>query len=233
MIKLQATSLEGMWFCIKPVAKLVHQGEFFRPFVNHCNSMLYKRLFCRRLIERTPVRIKFFSRYPIGILYFTILYWNLQKFCLTNNFFGVKLLKMIKIHKKIISGLLPIPFLFVITVCCCLDENVSAAESNSTSSAEHHQELEKIDHSEHQHDSQGEHECACPKHLSFLSAQSADIIFNASLSQLLAKNFMTNLRFENPVLLALLSNHSQGPPLLDHRDYVSLPIYLKISNLRI
>lgn len=140
---------------------------------------------------------------------------------------------MKRIHKKIIGALLPIPLLLVITFCCCLDGNVSAAESDTGLSTEHHQGLEKSDHSEHQHDSQGEHECACPKHLSFLFAQSAEMVFDSSLSQMLAKNFMVNLRLDNIVLLSSLSNHSQGPPLHDNADRVSLPIYLKISNLRI
>lgn len=140
---------------------------------------------------------------------------------------------MKRIHKKIIGALLPIPLLLAITFCCCLDENVSATESDSSFSTEHHQGLEKSDHSEHQHDSQGEHECTCPKHLNFLSAQSADIVFDSSLSQMLAKNFMVNLRLDNIVLFSSSSNHSQGPPLQDHSDHVSPPIYLKISNFRI
>lgn len=144
---------------------------------------------------------------------------------------------MKKIHKKIISAILPIPLFLAITFCCCLDEKAFADETHLSSSAEHHNheshELEKSEHSEHQNHSHGDDECSCPKHLSFLSAQSADITFDSTFSQMLAKNFMANLRFENIVLLVSLSNQSQGPPLLDHRDYVSLPIYLKISNLRI
>lgn len=144
---------------------------------------------------------------------------------------------MQKKHKKIIAGFLPIPLFFAITFCCCLDEKAFADETHLSSSAEHsnHEshELEKSDHSEHQGHSGGEHECACPKHLSFLSAQSADIIFDLSFNQMLAKDFMANLQFENIVLLASLSNHSQGPPREDHLDHVSLPIYLEISNLRL
>ncbi len=143
---------------------------------------------------------------------------------------------MKKIHKKIIVGFLPIPLLFLITVCCCLDENVEAAECDSVHSTEHHQEsheLEKSHHSEHQHDSQGEHECACPKHLSFLSAQSTNFVFNATVNQLLTKDFMVNFQFENIILLASVSNQSQGPPRQDHFDHSSLPIYLKNSNLRL
>jgi hypothetical protein len=143
---------------------------------------------------------------------------------------------MKRLHKKLIGGFLPIPLLFAITFCCCLDEKVFADETHSDFSTEHHQEaheLEKSDHSEHQHDSQGDDECSCPKHFSFLSEQSVDIVFNASLSHILAKNFMANFGFDNVIFLAPLSNQSQGPPRLDHRDYVSLPIYLKVSNLRI
>ena len=140
---------------------------------------------------------------------------------------------MKRIHKKIIGASLPIPLLFVITFCCCLDKNVSAAESGPNFSTEHHQESEKSDHREHQHDPRGEHECACPKHLSFLSAQSADIVFDSSLSQGLARNFMVDLRIENVGPRTSLSNHSQGPPQRDRSDQVSIPIYLKISNLRI
>ena len=154
---------------------------------------------------------------------------------LTNEFLNAKLLIMKRLHKKIVSAFLLIPLLFVITVCCCLDEKVLAAESDSSFSTEHHHgshELEKVDHTEHQNHAEGDHECVCPKHLSFLSAQSVDLAFN-SVSQLLAKDFMANLRIENIVLLASLSNHSQGPPWQEHLDRVSIPIYLKISNLRI
>lgn len=141
---------------------------------------------------------------------------------------------MTRIHKKIISVLLPAPFVFAITFCCCLD--VSAEEPPATFSTEHRQEtheLEKAHHHEHQNHSHGEgQECFCPKHLSFLSAQSVDAAL-VSASPMLAKSFMANLRFENIVFLAALSNHSQGPPREDHLDHVSLPVYLKISNLRI
>lgn len=143
---------------------------------------------------------------------------------------------MKRLHKKIIGAFLPVPLLFAITFCCCIDEKVFADETHSDFSTEHHQEsheLEKSDHTEHQDHSDGDHECSCPKHLSFLSAQSADIIFDSSLSQMLAKTFMANFEFDKVIFLASLSNQSQGPPLLDHRDYVSLPIYLKVSNLRI
>ncbi len=142
---------------------------------------------------------------------------------------------MKRVYKKIISAFLPIPLSLAITFCCCLDEKALAAEVHSNCSSEHPQEfheLEKVDHTEHQNHAEGDHECACPKHLSFLSAQSADIVF-VSTSQMLAKNFMVNFRLESIALLASLSNQSHGPPLQDHRDYVSLPIYLKISNLRI
>lgn len=139
-------------------------------------------------------------------------------------------------HKKIISAILPIPLFFVITFCCCLKEDAFADDHSSNFSTAHHnesQELEKSHSEDQDHHSEGDHECSCPKHLSFLSAQSTDIAFDSSFNQMLAKNLMANLRLENIFLLASLSNHSQGPPLQDHRDYVSLPIYLKISNLRI
>ena len=129
---------------------------------------------------------------------------------------------MKNLHKKIIGVFLPIPFLFAIIFCCCLERDASADESVSHFDTEH----------QHHH-SQGDHECTCPKHLSFLSVQSADIVFDSTVSQMLAKNFMVNLRLDNIVFIASLSNHSQGPPLQDHLDHVSLPIYLKISNLRI
>lgn len=153
---------------------------------------------------------------------------------LTNQFTSARLSLMSNPCKKL-AGFLLIPFLLAITLCCCVDEQAHADETHGTVSVEHPQdahELEKTDHSEHQH-SDGDHECTCPKHLSFLSEQSVDIVFNSSFSQMLAKSFLANLRFENIVLFASLSNHSQGPPPLDHRDYVSLPIYLKVSNLRI
>lgn len=150
---------------------------------------------------------------------------------MTNKLFGAKLLPMRKFNKKIISAFLPIPFLFAITFCCCLERNASADENKV--STEHHQKVEKSEHSEHQHDSHSDDECSCPKHFSFLSEQSVDIVFDSSFSRMLAKSFMANLWVENIVLFASLLNHSQGPPFQDHSDYVSLPIYLKVSNLRL
>ena len=144
---------------------------------------------------------------------------------------------MKKIHKRIICVILPTPLVFAITFCCCIDEKASADEAHSSFSMERHQEsheLEKSDHdSEHQDHSQEDHGCSCPKHLSFLSAQSADIIFDSALNQMLAKNFMVDVRFKSIFFLASLANQSQGPPLQDHLDHVSIPIYLKNFNLRI
>ena len=139
-------------------------------------------------------------------------------------------LSMKGISKKIISLLLPIPFFFVITFCCCLEENASA----ESTSIEHHQKLEKSNHpSKHQHqDSKDQDECSCPKHLSFLSEQSFDIVPNLSSFQLLAKNFLAVPPLE-VVRLSSSSLHSQGPPGQDHRDQVSIPTFLKISNLRL
>ena len=139
---------------------------------------------------------------------------------------------MKRIHKRIVSAFLPIPLLLAITFCCCSETDASADESVSKFFKEHHQRLEKSEHSEHQDHSRGDDECVCPKHLSFLSAHSVDIVFDSSVSQILAKNFMVNHRLENVVLLSSLSNHSQGPPFNDRLD-LTVPIYLKISNLRI
>lgn len=155
----------------------------------------------------------------------------LKMFSLTNKFISAKLLMMKRVHKKTVTAFLPVPLFFAVTFCCCLERDASAHENKV--STEHHQKVEKSEHSEHQHDSQGDDECSCAKHFSFLSEQSPNIVFDSSLSQMLAKNFTANFQFENIFLLASLSKHSQGPPLQDHRDYVSLPIYLKISNLRI
>ena len=139
---------------------------------------------------------------------------------------------MKKVHKKIISALLLIPLFSVITFCCCLEKNADASVENT--SMEHHQELEKSGHhSEHQHqDSDDQDECSCPKHLSFLSEQPFDISPNLFSSQLLAKSFLAVPSFQ-VVLLSSLSLHSQGPPGQDHRDQVSIPIYLRNSNIRI
>ena len=124
------------------------------------------------------------------------------------------------ISKKIISLLLPIPLFFVITFCCCLEKDADASVENV--SMEHHQH----------HHSKNQDECSCPKHLSFLSEQSFEIVPNVSSSQLLAKNFLAVPPFA-VVLLSPSSLHSQGPPGQDHRDQVSIPIFLKNSNLRI
>ena len=135
---------------------------------------------------------------------------------------------MKNVRRKIISSLLLIPLFSVITFCCCLEEDAFA--ENATT--EHHQKLEKSSHhSEHQ-DSQNQDECTCPKHLSFLSEQSFDLIPNLSSPQLLAKNLLAVPAFQ-AVLLSSSSLHSQGPPGQDHRDQVTTPIFLKNSNLRI
>ena len=137
---------------------------------------------------------------------------------------------MKRIHKKIIGALLPIPLLFAITFCCCLEKDAFAENV----SMEHHQKLEKSNHhSEHQHQhSDDQDECSCPKHLSFLSEQSFDLIPNLSSVQFLAKNVLALTSFEI-VFLSSSSLHALGPPGQDHRDQVSIPIFLKNSNLRI
>ena len=135
---------------------------------------------------------------------------------------------MKSVSKRIIRVLLLIPLFSVVTFCCCLEED-AFAESATT---EHHQKLEKSSHhSEHQ-DSQDQDECTCPKHLSFLSEQSFDLIPNLSSPQLLAKNFLALPPFDL-VFLSSSSLHSKGPPGQDHRDQISIPIFLKNSNLRI
>ena len=152
-------------------------------------------------------------------------------FALTYRCFNVILLTMKKAYRKTISALLLIPFFSVITFCCCLEKDADASVENV--SIEHHQELEKSNnHSEHQHGSQSDDECSCPKHLSFLSQQPFDIAPDLSSFQFLAKNFLAVPSFE-VVLLSSLSLHALGPPGQDHRDQVSIPIYLKISNFRI
>ncbi len=151
---------------------------------------------------------------------------------LTKEFFSAKLLTMKIIHKKIIGAFLPIPFFFAITFCYCLERDASADEGVAETATKYHQELDKSHHSEHQDHSEGDHECTCPKHFSFFSEQSVDIVFDSSFSRMLAKNLMANLRFESIVLLASLPSHSQGPPFQDRLD-CTIPSYLKISNLRI
>ena len=137
---------------------------------------------------------------------------------------------MNKISKKIKSVLLLIPFFSVVTFCCCLEKDASAENT----SIEHRQKLEKSNHpAGHQHqDSKDQDGCSCPEHLSILAEQSFDIILNLSSFQVLAKNFLAAPQFA-VVLLSSWSLNSQGPPGQDHRDQVSIPVFLKISNLRI
>ena len=139
---------------------------------------------------------------------------------------------MKKVHKKIISTLMLIPFFSVITFCCCLEKDADASIGNV--STEHHQALGNSNHhSEHQHQhSKDQGECFCPKHFSFLSQQAFDTTPNLSSFQLLVKNFLAVLSFE-VVLLSTSSFHSQGPPWKDYHDQVSIPIFLKNFNLRI
>ena len=139
---------------------------------------------------------------------------------------------MKKVSKKIISALLTIPFFFVITFCCCLEKDADASIEHA--SMEHHQELEKSDHHsapQHQH-SEDQDECSCPKHLSFLSEQPFDISLDLSSFQLLAKNILALPSFEI-IFLSSSSLHALGPPGQDHRDKVSIPLFLKNSTLRI
>lgn len=138
-------------------------------------------------------------------------------------------------NKKIISLFVLIPFFLAITLCCCLEEKASADETHLDFSAEHHADshaIEQSDHSEHHEHSANDDSCTCPKHLSFLSADSIDISI-ANLTQMLAKYFMAHLEFERFALYSSLANQTHGPPILDHARYASLPIYLKISNLRL
>ena len=139
---------------------------------------------------------------------------------------------MEKISRKITSAILLIPFFSVITFCCCLEKNADASVEHA--SMKHHQHLEKSNHSQHQHHhhSNDQDECSCPKHFSFLSEQLFDITPDLSSSQLLAKNVSAAPSFE-VILLSFSSLYSQGPPGLDHRDQVTIPIFLKNSNLRI
>ena len=139
---------------------------------------------------------------------------------------------MKKVTKKIISTVLLVPFFSIITFCCCIERDADASVENG--SIEHHQKLEKFDHhSEHQHQHSDEQdECSCPKHFSFLSQRPFDIAQDLSSFQLLAKSFLGVPQFE-VVLLSSSLLRSQGPPGLDHRDQVTIPIFLKNSNLRI
>ena len=143
---------------------------------------------------------------------------------------------MKKLYKRPLAGLLAIPLIFAITVCCCVEEDAFADGTHAVSTVgvgHHHgsHELAKVDHSDHQSHSDESHECTCPKHLSFLSAQSADIVFN-SVGQMLAKDFMANMQFENISLLASLTYQTHGPPYQDRLD-LTVPIYLEIRNLRL
>lgn len=152
-------------------------------------------------------------------------------FSLTNESQNVKLLLMKSPLKKIMSGLLPIPFFFVMTFCCCLQTDARASLEHV--SRTHNRDLGKSHHhhankNQHRHD----HECSCPKHFSFLSEPPFDITPDLSSSQLLAKDVSAVPAFE-VVLLSFSSLHSQGPPGQDHRDQVATPIFLKNSNLRI
>ena len=138
---------------------------------------------------------------------------------------------MRKESKRITSVLLLIPFFSVLTFCCCLERHADASDKNA--SMKHHQKLEKPSHHcERHHSSNNDDKCCCPKHLGFLSEQPFEITPDLSLVQFLAKNFLTFPQFE-VVLLSSSSLHAQGPPWQDHRDQVSIPIFLKNSNLRI
>ena len=141
-----------------------------------------------------------------------------------------------KLYKKILSVFLPIPLFLAMTFCCCIDEEALAGENHSDVSAEQHHgahESKEVNHSEHKGHSDTDHECTCAKHLSFLSGQPSDIVIDSPLNPMLAKSFMANLSFNDTIHLASLSNQSQGPPLQDYLHYASIPIYLKVSNLRL
>lgn len=137
---------------------------------------------------------------------------------------------MRRIYKRIISSSLLIPLFFVITFCCCLERGSFADEGVVIE--HHHQDVGETQHSTHQH-SNGDKDCSCAKHFSFLSAQSTDIIFVSTFRQMLAKDFLADLRSNNTLLIASLVNQSQGPPLRDYLQHAAIPIYLKFSNLRL
>ncbi len=141
---------------------------------------------------------------------------------------------MKRLHKKIISGFLPIPFFFAITFCCCLGEKVFADEHHSNFSMSHHQESQEVEeshHADHQDHSEGQDECSCPKHFSFLSQPPVDITPDLSF-QLLAKGALIVPAFQ-VFLLSFTSPYANGPPWQDYRDYASIPLFFKNSNLRI
>ena len=140
---------------------------------------------------------------------------------------------MKKASKKILSALLPIPLFFVFTFCCCLEKDASAEKASMEHHLNHQKLVKSHQHSEHQHQhSEDQDECACPKHFSFLSEQPFELALNLSLFQLSAKNFLAVGPFEIVISFSSLA-HSPGPPWSDHRDQVSISLFLNNPNLRI
>ena len=130
------------------------------------------------------------------------------------------------ITSLLILTLLILPVLALMISCCCLDE----ASASTTEQVEHcHSHSDKTDHQNKTHDA---HECMCQ------NAANADVEKSFELPLIPShfykeffKNEITMGRFFNEVLFnyaLLLADIS--PPLL---ATVSIPIYLKISVLRI
>lgn len=140
---------------------------------------------------------------------------------------------MNKIFKKIISTFLILPLFLAMTFCCCLERDAHASMEHVSKGARCHQGLEKSHHhsekNQHQH---SDHECTCPKHLSFLSEQPFDITPDLSSFQPLVKSSSIVPTFQ-VVLLSSTSLYANGPPWQDHHEHSSVQLFIKNSNLRI
>ena len=133
---------------------------------------------------------------------------------------------MKSLPKIIVIIFLIFSFSLAIMLCCCLDETLAS----TTTSAEHcHHQSNQFDHHKNSHTA---HECMCPKMVSDDFSKSFNI-------QLIAAYFYQEFLKEGAMLVAFftppISNHpallaDRSPPSLAK---VTIPIYLKISVLRI
>ena len=138
---------------------------------------------------------------------------------------------MKKLFKIIISLTLIFVFSSTLIFCCAFqDAQASAVDHCDHDQAEHgHDQSEKADH---QHDSHSSHDCMCQQTFIADFIKSFNIRFVSShVFNKFLKDAMVIGRSFNPASLSqttLLTDRS--PPLL---AAAVVPIYLKISNLRI
>ncbi len=134
-------------------------------------------------------------------------------------------------YKIIISLTIIFTFSSTLIFCCAFEEaRASTIEHCDHDQPEHaHDPSEKADH---QHDSHSSHDCMCQK--TFVADFSKSFNADSASTHLFTKFFKNDVMLGRSFNAALLSQSSllsdRSPPLF---AAVSIPLYLKNSNLRL